>query len=135
MQVLSGTGFRRLEQAVQAGEMRQKVISNNIANADTPNFKRSEVLFEELLQGAAGANQPVLQGRRTNARHIAIGPSGSVPEAQRITDEHDRMNNNANNVDIDREMALLAQNQLGYNVYIQQISHDVKMMRTAIEGR
>jgi flagellar basal-body rod protein FlgB len=45
------------------------------------------------------------------------------------------MNNNSNNVDIDREMALLAKNQLSYNLYIQQMNHDVKMMRTAIEGR
>jgi len=45
------------------------------------------------------------------------------------------MNNNGNNVDIDREMSLLAKNQLVYNLYIQQVNHDIKMMRTAIEGR
>ncbi len=52
-----------------------------------------------------------------------------------ITDESTSMNNNENNVDIDREMSLLAKNQLSYNLYVQQINHDVRMMRTAIEGR
>lgn len=115
--------------------MRQGVISNNIANIDTPNFKRSEVLFEEILSQEM-AGQSGLKGKRTNERHIPIGRStGVVPTAQVLTDNLSQMNNNENNVDIDREMSLLAKNQLSYNFYIQQISHDVKMMRTAIEGR
>jgi flagellar basal-body rod protein FlgB len=115
--------------------MRQGVISNNIANVDTPNFKRSEVLFEEILNQEMGG-QAGLQGKRTNERHIPIGrSSGVVPTAQVQTDNLSEMNNNENNVDIDREMSLLAKNQLSYNFYIQQINHDVKMMKTAIEGR
>lgn len=120
---------------MKAAELRQGVISDNIANVDTPNFKRSEVLFEELLSQEMGG-QGGLQGKRTNERHIPIGRSGGVvPTAQVQTDNLSQMNNNENNVDIDREMSLLAKNQLSYNFYIQQISHDVKMMRTAIEGR
>lgn len=133
--VLNGTSFARLESAVKSAEMRQGVISNNIANVDTPNFKRSEVLFEELLTQEMGGNSG-LQGKRTNERHIPIGKSGGiVPTAQVQTDNLSQMNNNENNVDIDREMSLLAKNQLSYNFYIQQINHDVKMMTTAIEGR
>ncbi|SFD68122.1 flagellar basal-body rod protein FlgB [Paenibacillus catalpae] len=135
MNVLNSTSFGRLEGAVKAAEMRQGVISNNIANIDTPNFKRSEVLFEEILSQEM-AGQSGLKGKRTNERHIPIGRStGVVPTAQVLTDNLSQMNNNENNVDIDREMSLLAKNQLSYNFYIQQISHDVKMMRTAIEGR
>jgi flagellar basal-body rod protein FlgB len=135
VELMSGSGFRRLESAIHAAEMRQRVIANNIANADTPEFKRSEVVFEQLLQQSVGAVHPRLAGKRTNARHFVIGSSDAVPEARTITDEHSIMNNNSNNVDIDREMALLAKNQLSYNLYIQQMNHDVKMMRTAIEGR
>jgi flagellar basal-body rod protein FlgB len=135
VEVLNGSGFRRLEGAISAAEMRQKVISNNIANVDTPKFKRSEVVFEQLLQQSMGSDQPRIAGRRTNPRHFVIGSSASVPEAEAVTDEHSIVNNNLNNVDIDREMSLLAKNQLSYNLYIQQMTHDVKMMRTAIEGR
>lgn len=136
VKLLSGASFQRLEGAVQAAEMRQSIISNNIANADTPNFKRSEIVFEQLLQQEMGGNSSYgLKGKRTNEKHIPIGGAGSNPSAQLITDETSTVNNNGNNVDIDREMSLLAKNQLSYNLYIQQVSHEVKMIRTAIEGR
>lgn len=136
MNLLNGAAFGRMEGALQAAEMRQRVISNNVANSDTPHFKRSEVLFEELLEQSMGNQQGQLVGKRTSQKHIAIGLSSSnVPIAKVNADETTSMNNNENNVDIDREMSLLAKNQLSYNFYVQQINHDVKMMRTAIEGR
>lgn len=137
MNLLNGAAFSRLEAAVNAAEMRQRVISNNIANADTPHFKRSEVLFEQLLEESMGSTKiRKLSGNKTDYRHIAIGSEASkVPMAKVTTDVTTSMNNNQNNVDIDREMSLLAKNQLSYNFYIQQINHDLKMMRTAIEGR
>ncbi|MHA7963024.1 flagellar basal body rod protein FlgB [Paenibacillus sp. CAU 1782] len=136
MNLLNGASFQRMEAAVYAAEMRQRVISNNVANAETPHFKRSEVVFEQLLEQAMGTGSTKLSGRRTDIRHIPIGSSASkLPEAQVITDTSTTMNNNQNNVDSDREMALLAKNQLSYNFYIQQINHDLKMIRTAIEGR
>ncbi|TYP77661.1 flagellar basal body rod protein FlgB [Paenibacillus methanolicus] len=134
MSLLNGAHFNRLEGAINASEMRQRVISNNVANADTPKFKRSDVLFEETLQQSMGASAE-LSGRLTNKKHIPIGSGGSKPQAQIVTDESTVMNNNENNVDIDREMTLLAKNQLNYNFYIQQLNHDVKMMRTGIDGR
>jgi len=51
------------------------------------------------------------------------------------TESSSVINNNRNNVDIDKEMAMVAENQLRYNLYVQQINHEVKMMRTGIEGR
>ncbi|GKU78619.1 flagellar basal body rod protein FlgB [Paenibacillus sp. L3-i20] len=137
MNLLNGAAFKRMESAVYAAEMRQRVISNNVANAETPHFKRSEVLFEQLLEqsmGSEGLNK--LAGRRTDSRHIEIGANASkVPFAEVVTDDSTSMNNNQNNVDVEREMSLLAKNQLSYNFYIKQINHDLKMLRTGIEGR
>jgi flagellar basal-body rod protein FlgB len=137
MNLLNGASFRRMEAAVQVAEMRQRVISNNVANADTPHFKRSEVVFEDLLEQSMGTGSVrKLAGFLTNERHIAIGKGTStLPLPQLVTDETTAMNNNENNVDIDREMSLLAKNQLSYNLYVQQINHDFRMMRTGIEGR
>ncbi|MCR2805005.1 flagellar basal body rod protein FlgB [Paenibacillus soyae] len=137
MRLLNSASFNRMEQAVYAAEMRQRVISDNVANAETPHFKRSEVLFEQLLEESMGtSSHKRLAGKMSDARHIEIGSSASrVPNAKVVTDESTTMNNNQNNVDIDREMSLLAKNQLNYNFYVQQINHDVKMIRTAIDGR
>nr|WP_170312193.1 flagellar basal body rod protein FlgB [Paenibacillus sacheonensis] len=124
-----------MQGALNAAEMRQRVISNNIANVDTPKFKRSEVVFEQLLEQSMGSGRFQIAGKRTDPRHIPIGSSGTVPQAQIVTNETSVMNNDVNNVDVDREMSLLAKNQLNYNFYVQQINHDVKMMRIGIEGR
>jgi flagellar basal-body rod protein FlgB len=134
--LLNGASFQRMEGALQAAEMRQRIISNNVANNDTPHFKRSEVLFEELLEQSMGNKSKQLVGKRTHEKHILIGSeSSTIPVPKLTTDETTSMNNNQNNVDIDREMSLLAKNQLSYNVYVQQINHEVKKMRIAIEGR
>ncbi|MNI35148.1 Flagellar basal body rod protein FlgB [compost metagenome] len=132
MQLLNGTGFNRLETALQAANLRQGVLANNIANVDTPYFKRSSVSFESLLQSEMDG-KPTLRGRRTDTRHFVIGPSSGVPEAVINTDQSTAMNNNLNNVDIDSEMTRLAENQLRYNSYIEQINYQIKMKRTAVE--
>ncbi|MBA9086138.1 flagellar basal-body rod protein FlgB [Fontibacillus solani] len=133
MQLLNGTGFTRLETALQAANIRQGVLANNIANEDTPYFKRSSVSFESLLQSEMDGSKPTLRGRRTDTRHFVIGPSSGVPEPVVTTDQTTAMNNNLNNVDIDSEMTRLAENQLRYNSYIEQINYQIKMKRTAVE--
>jgi flagellar basal-body rod protein FlgB len=136
MKLLNGASFARLEGALYAAEMRQRVISNNIANAETPHFKRSEVLFEQLLEQSMGTSaSSQFSGLRTDPRHIPIGSDSRLPAPKVVTDGSTSMSISENNVDIDREMSLLAKNQLNYNFYIQQINHDVKMLRTAIDGR
>ncbi|SIQ26273.1 MULTISPECIES: flagellar basal body rod protein FlgB [unclassified Paenibacillus] len=136
MNVLNGADFSRLAGAMRAAEARQQVISDNISNADTPHFKRSELVFEELLNDQLnGQKNHDLAGIKTQKMHMDIGLNDQTPTMQLVTDEKSVMNNNGNNVDPDREMALLAKNQLRYNSYIQQINHEIKMMRTAIDGR
>lgn len=121
---------------LDAGSMRHAVISNNIANVDTPNFKRSEVHFEQLLQKELQSYKSSFVGRRTDPRHLYIGASGPEPVfAQVKLDGQRSMNNNHNNVDIDYEMAQLAKNQLYYNAIVNQLNHEIRMTRTAIDGR
>jgi flagellar basal-body rod protein FlgB len=76
----------------------------------------------------------MIEGYRTHSRHIPIGQKTEAIEPQIVTDEKSLMNNNYNNVDIDYEMSLLAKNQLRYNVLVQQVNHDLKMYRTAMNG-
>jgi len=133
MDLLGGASFQRLEGALHAASLRQQVLSNNIANVDVPNYKRSDVLFEELLSRAMNGGK--LAGRRTHERHIPIGTGVGVPSAKVVTDQSTVINNNRNNVDIEKEMALLAQNQLLHNFYVQQINHEITMLRIGMEGR
>lgn len=133
MFLLNNSGFRTLERSLDAASLRQKVTANNIANVDTPYFKRSDVLFEDLLQQET--DRFAIEGKRTDARHFPISSRGPGVSPQIVTDERSVMNNNLNNVDIDSEMSLLAKNQLRYNVLVQQANNQIKNLRTAIEGR
>lgn len=135
MKLLNSNSFQRMESALYTAEARQRVISNNIANAETPNFKRSELLFEELIANAMGTGSS-LKGQTTNDRHIAInGGKLGLPTSKLVTDISTAMNSTTNNnVDLDAEMTLLAKNQLNYNLYVQQLNHEFSMMRIAITG-
>lgn len=132
MLILNKPGFQLMERSLDAATLRQKVIADNIANVDTPYFKRSDVRFEELLQQEINGGS--LQGFRTDPRHFEIGRPNK-PEPQVIRDNQSMINNNLNNVDIDYEMALMAKNQLRYNTMVQQVNADIKKFRTVIGGR
>lgn len=127
--------FNVLERGLDAAALRQRVIANNIANVDTPRFKRSEVQFEQMLAQTLRERHSSFIGKRTDERHLYIGQAAPIPAARLATDMHSAMNNNNNNVDIDQEMSLLAKNQLRYNVMIDQLNHEMKQLRIAIDGR
>jgi len=135
MGLLNSVSFQRMQGGMEAATKRQSVLANNVANVDTPNFKRSDVSFESFLQQQEKGLKPQLNAKVTDTRHFQFGNIGVVPNAVITTDETSSMNNNDNNVDIDREMSLSAENQLRYNSYIQQINSQISMMRTVAEGR
>ncbi|MDQ0193498.1 flagellar basal body rod protein FlgB [Paenibacillus wynnii] len=135
MGLLNNVSFQRMQGGMEAANKRQSVLSNNVANVDTPNFKRSDVSFESFLQQQDKGLKPQLSAKVSDSRHFAFGNQLVVPASVVTTDEVSSMNNNDNNVDIDREMALSAENQLRYNSYIQQINSQISMMRTVVEGR
>ena len=133
--VLDNGNFQRLQSGLRAASTRQEVIVNNIANVDTPYFKRSEVSFETLLKQQMSGASNELTGIRTDERHFVIGPTNNIPDLKITKDETTSMNNNQNNVDVDQEMALLAENQLRYNAYVTQINHQISMKKAAIGGQ
>lgn len=123
-----------LERALDASWLRNKVTANNIANVDTPGYKRQKVEFEQFL---AQAIDNKARGMITNERHIPIG-AGSI-NAVKINIREDNatsMRLDGNNVDIENEMAQMAKNNIMYNALIQKVSGEFKKLETAIsEGR
>lgn len=131
--ILSSPRVAVLEQALSASSLRQKVISNNIANVNTPGYKKSEVLFEDMLQSALnGKKMSMLQ---TNERHLPVRQSGiPAPKINVVSNTSIRID--GNNVDIDGEMAELAKNNIYYNAVVQQLGGYFSGIKSAIkEGR
>lgn len=111
---------------------RQEALSNNIANIDTPGYKRQDVPFETELQRQVGTGPTQLA--TTDPRHIAGGTRlrnqlGMDP-AQMLTSS--RMD--GNDVDIDQEMIALADTQMRYQAASTALSAKLRTIRTVIQG-
>lgn len=132
-QILNAPNFDYLSRGLEAANMRHEVISNNIANVNTPNFKRSAVNFEDLLAKELniGDNQNKLKLVRTNDCHLPVGVSGKVHGVIE-EDNSTTMRVDNNNVDIDKEMAGLAKNQLYYNAMSTQLGSYISKMKSVI---
>ncbi|MFK9090578.1 flagellar basal body rod protein FlgB [Bacillus salipaludis] len=123
-----------LQSALNASSLRQQVISNNISNAETPGFKSKQVMFEDILKQQL-SSQTNFVGKRTDSRHVVIGKSGTIPSAQMVENSDTIMQNNGNNVDIDKEMTLMSKNSLWYYTLTQQLSSQFQQLSIAIKGR
>jgi flagellar basal-body rod protein FlgB len=129
--------FQLLENALRAAQLRQEVYANNIANMDTPGFKRSDLQFESLLQEALQRPQNVSSNASTGQYPLPTGWNWSAALTVQpvvTTDEQTVVDNNGNNVDIDAEMARLAENQVRYNALVQDVKSRLDRFRSAIEG-
>lgn len=126
-----------LEKSLNASWARNDVISQNLANVDTPEYKRKDIAFEEFLSGSMG--KVGLEGNLTDKRHIPINNSSNVDkiEPALVEDNSDSsMRIDGNNVDIDSEMANLAKNQIKYNALVQMINGSYSKIKSVIaEGR
>ncbi|WKC57864.1 flagellar basal body rod protein FlgB [Borrelia sp. P9F1] len=116
--------------------LRQAVVSDNIANVDTPNFKRSGITFEaELRQALLDESAPVLSLTKSSEKHLdgarELGYLDVKPH--RMLDYVSTFNNNGNNVNIDSEIKSLVQNQMMYNLFTNIQTHYFKSVNIVIK--
>jgi flagellar basal-body rod protein FlgB len=131
--------LRGLTAALDGLSQRQQTIAANIANVDTPFYQASDVQFEAALQRALGAEAGVPLVR-THAAHLT---AAGAPPATRFDDLVSRSRvvetarrNDGNTVDLDREMARLAETGLRYSAVASLVAARYASLRTAIsEGK
>ena len=115
-----------LHRTMDTSLLRRSVIANNIANADTPNFKRSVVNFESQLKRALDSeNVRKMEATLTNSRHIPFNRPLDYRDVRpkRVLDYLTTSKNNGNNVDIEEEMMNALENQLTYNLLTQSVTN------------
>jgi len=126
-----GKKMNIMEMAMGASLVRRETIADNIANADTPFFKRSEVTFESQLQRAIESEkEPEFPALMTDERHISfdqmIDYKGVKPK---VVVEYDSIyRNDKNNVDIDKEMSDANKNAMQYNAMLESYSRNLKLI-------
>ncbi|GAB1354312.1 MAG TPA: flagellar basal body rod protein FlgB [Candidatus Rifleibacterium sp.] len=120
---LTGTAtFNLLGKGLEVSSKRHKVISNNIANVNTPLFKRQIVTFEDQMAKVFDGKVDIV-GRREDDRHIPIGTINYMDvDPVTIKDRIHVMRNDKNNVDIDVEMSDLAKNTMTYQIHSSRLA-------------
>lgn len=129
--ILSSPQETVLEQALGAAALRHKVIANNVANVNTPGFKKSDVVFEDKLAAALSGN--TLPMARTHANHLR-GRQGDAFTPSVVTDTKTSLRTDGNNVDIDAEMANVAKNTIYYDAVAKQLGRYFSNLKSAIRG-
>ena len=127
-----------LHRAMDASVVRRSVISNNMANANVPNFKRSIVNFEsELKRALETENQrPALELKLTHPKHIPNWKERDYRDVQirRVLDYTSTYNNNGNNVDPEQEAMLALENQMSYSLLAQSASFEFSQINQVLRG-
>jgi flagellar basal-body rod protein FlgB len=96
---------------------RQQLVASNIANADTPGYKTRDIDFASEFRSALSESSPF---------------SHSSPVVQEVTNL--RIKNDGNNVDLDRESRLLAENAIRFQVASALLKGEIEDIRKAIRG-
>jgi flagellar basal-body rod protein FlgB len=123
-----------LERSLNLRSRNQKLIVSNIANMDTPNFKAFKVMVGEAMENANG-NTTRLSMTRTQVGHLNTAPGATDPgRIERIEEAPLSLRGDGNTVELDHEMANLAENTLLYNTATRIISSKFKTLRDVIKG-
>ncbi|OQX84925.1 MAG: flagellar basal-body rod protein FlgB [Candidatus Latescibacteria bacterium 4484_7] len=130
--VLPRTGVARFKQALDAYSLRQRVVAQNIANVQTPGYRRKEVSFEDSLKRAF-VQRLQLAPVENPPRSIPIGmPTRQVPRVVEVKDDY---SNGVNNVDMEKEMTKMVETNLAYSMMTKFLKGRFENLHEAITGR
>ncbi len=149
MRQTSLAAINMLSRSLTYSSLRGSALGQNLANVNTPGYKRLDVDFQSALQSAItqGQSQPGVKLATTAAGHRAgfggatgasAGAAGglSAGEIEVVRAGGTTLRNDGNNVDVEAEMAMLAENSLFYQALVQQMNNHLGLLRLAItEGR
>ena len=137
MNLFSGVVPVVLKKSLNGTLLRHKAIAHNIANVNTPKFKRVDVEFKSQLKAAISrSSEKSVHAPKTHLGHMPIDPpklGGVVPRTYQQGDTSLRIDQN--NVNIDVEMGTLAVNTMEYNVLVRMITDYYQKLGMVIRTR
>lgn len=130
LSISSDDNYNLIKSGIKASNVRAKTIANNMANVNTKNYKRFNVVFEENLKNKDNSSN--IELKRTNSAHF----TGSNADSENISVEQDKstsMRSDGNNVDLDIEKVNQAANTLKYNALITSINGKFNSLKNVIK--
>ena len=123
-----GNTISMMEKSMDYLWKKQEVTANNIANVDTPGYKRQDVAFESVLQQALGNNRyQSMDDKVANVNLSRLRGRAYVDYA------NSSYRLDGNNVDIENENVMLAENQLKYQGLISSINQEFTNLQTVMK--
>lgn len=123
--------IRSMHNALNTYSLRNETINNNLANVNTPGYKRETVKFEEFLKNS---QRFVIKGMKTDEKHIPIPGNSNDQSASVIKDMSYSNRIDGNNVNADVEAAEQVKNSINYNAVVQRLSGNFQTLKSAIRG-
>ena len=117
-----------LDKAMDASALRSKAIANNIANANTPHYKRQDVSFAENLQRALKNSKFETLDQKVSSLKLPRLNGTMFTDSEGYSYRLD-----GNNVDIDTENVQMAANQLLYNGLEQSVNSEFGVIQTVLK--
>ncbi len=130
--------FTILDKSMDAYATRSKALANNIANVNTPNYKRQDVDFENVLREALNEGEnPKIEGKATHGRHFKINPIPAVESMQPkiVKEKNTIMRNDNNNVDVEKEQTEFAKNNIRYQFAGNRLTNNFTILKNVIKAR
>ena len=122
--------FAHHEQALQLRALRNRVLSSNIANADTPNYKARDVDFGSALANARGGQLSL--AKTSELHHNAWGTNGIGAEVKYRIPMQSTLDGNT--VETDVEQAAFAENAVQYRATLAFLDGQIRTLRYALKG-
>lgn len=130
--IFDNTTIPLISKLVDLSALRQKLISSNIANVNTPGYQRKDINFEGELKKAF--HKPNVTIQETHPNHIPLRNSKNASPEIKST-KFSLNSTGVNTVDIDQEMAGLAQNHLVFNFGSTLLGKKFRGLKMAIRGK
>lgn len=120
--------IKLLEKLLDYSSAKQRVLSENISNVSTKGYKRKDVEFDDFL-----SNEMKGDMKATNNKHISFTQNSGNNIKEVYTDD-DNLNSGVNNVDVNKEMAELAKNQLMFKFGVKKLQGYYSTIQNVIRG-
>jgi flagellar basal-body rod protein FlgB len=126
--------IKALSASIKMREMRQEVITSNIANADTPGYKTKRLGFEEALARALDVDGEQSLNTSDDGHYDVGGGGFANLQPEIYEDPNGVVSADGNTVDRDHEMSQMAKNKILYDASVQLLNKKLGLMKYAINS-
>jgi len=123
-----------LSRGLDFGSARIQAIADNIANINTPGYKRRDVSFDSLLEAAQNSANPSLANQPSDPRYFPIGSDVVNPTPVITVQGGGAMREDGNNVDVDAEGAKLGAAQIYYSACEEMLASHYTILKSIVRG-